>query len=131
MVPAAGLEPARPHGLGILSPVCLPVPSSGQRRILAAGPVPVALTNGEHIESRLIVEGALAPPSCAILPVHDDAPSLPVMVLLRRCRGSGPGPGAGYCAGGPDRRVAPGWLCPLRAPRRDGGDTRTAGARSG
>src|SRR3546814_8983796 len=29
LVPAAGLEPARPCGLGILSPVCLPVPSSG------------------------------------------------------------------------------------------------------
>ena len=29
LVPAAGLEPARPCGLGILSPVCLPIPSSG------------------------------------------------------------------------------------------------------
>ena len=36
MVPAAGLEPARPFGLGILSPVRLPVPPSGRRADLKA-----------------------------------------------------------------------------------------------
>ena len=29
MVPAAGLEPARLLGRGILSPLCLPIPPSG------------------------------------------------------------------------------------------------------
>ena len=34
MVPGAGVEPARPQGRGILSPLCLPIPPSGRRRPL-------------------------------------------------------------------------------------------------
>ena len=30
ILPGAGVEPARPYGHRILSPVCLPVPPSGQ-----------------------------------------------------------------------------------------------------
>lgn len=32
MVPGAGIEPARPCGQGILSPLRLPIPPSGQTR---------------------------------------------------------------------------------------------------
>ena len=37
VVPAAGLEPARPFGLRILSPVCLPFHQAGTRRDLRGG----------------------------------------------------------------------------------------------
>jgi hypothetical protein len=35
VVPGAGIEPARPFSLGILSPLCLPVSPPGQSRIVA------------------------------------------------------------------------------------------------
>ena len=34
VVPGAGVEPARPQGRGILSPLCLPIPPSGRRKPL-------------------------------------------------------------------------------------------------
>ena len=36
MVPGAGLEPARPRGQRILSPLCLPISPSGQKPVFGS-----------------------------------------------------------------------------------------------
>ena len=63
MVPVAGLEPARPCGQGILSPLCLPFHHTGQRdgNVQTVTSAPIATTTPQHGLDRRIVNANLNP----------------------------------------------------------------------
>ena len=86
MVPGAGLEPARPRGRGILSPLCLPVSPSGPAAIIRAlrgrkkkprGARFVEWRPGSELNRRTRI--------CS--PLHDHSATRPVTVELFPGRG--------------------------------------------
>ncbi len=71
VVPGAGVEPARPQGRGILSPLCLPIPPSGPQLFQAATTIP-QVRGSRHKPHRLTVpQDKICAPFTGLPRAHD------------------------------------------------------------